>query len=1167
MRTPFVLIKTILGIFLLVVVNGCDDSPPVVATVAPEIHEIKKTTLLNSDLQDARVLVFSKTKGWRHDSIPAGIAALQKMATENFFTVVATDDADTFTDAQLSSFNAIVFLNTTLDVLDDNQQIAMERFIQAGGGFVGIHAAADTEWEGDWYWYRKLIGAVFKNHPHQPSNVQMARVNVKDATHYATEKLPMSFDVVDEWYNFDAFYEFNHVLLTVDETSYHGGEQGAYHPIAWYHEFDGGRSFYTGLGHTIEAYSDPQFIVMLLGGLRYAVGGKLKLDYSKSRPENNRFIKKSLADNLNEPVSLSFFPNGDALIAERAGTAKLVDYKTGELREVGKIDVNYQNFVEMGLLGFAIDPAFERNHFIYAAFNVEKQGEYFQRLSQFKWVDGKINSTSQVVVLEYPIDKNCCHTAGDLQFGNNGELFMSTGDNTNPHDQNGYSPIDFRPDAERNDALRSSANTQDLRGKILRIKPLESGGYDIPSGNLFTDPKDGRPEIYVMGARNPYKITYDKKSSTLFFGDVGPDAGEDSVTQGSRGYDEINRVTQAGNFGWPLFIGNNNAFMDYDYATHTSKKMFNPLVPLNNSPRNTGLKQLPPAQRPLLWYPYGLSEQFPELGKGGRTALVADVYHAADYPQSKNRYPSYYDNKLFIVDFMRNWVKAVSFDAFGRIQKIEPFAPQISYTLPIDSRFAPDGTLYVLEYGMAWFKGNADARLTRVEFVGSGNRPPIAQITLNKSQGAIPLVTHVSAQQSHDLDGDKLTYSWSIKPKNVKAEAVVLGTGEQLPVTIPDAGEYLLHLTVTDALGASSIAEASIHVGNEPAEIVMNIEGNQSFYWPNTSSLKYKLTITDKEDGEITYDVKNVVITFSAQKNTSDVSQEGHQTADNTAVAQDLLKANGCKSCHNVDVKIVGPAFKDIAERYKNDKKALKYLVNKIAKGGNGAWGELNMPAFATLSEADRTTLATYVLSLATVVKTLPLQGELVLSAHTTLQKLSLQKSFDSLETPKNFSEPNYELNAAYTDNGGTNIGPITTTKSLVLIPARLPLVPLVKSNSFNKLTEQGKFLNHDTVKVLASGNWQTFHLGKYDLTDITALQLGGWITKQNTQWHFEVRLGSDTGTVLAAGESSTKAVDVYFRSLLKLQTQRGLQDLYLAIRSTEKSASELQLLDVSFHR
>ncbi|RYY02974.1 MAG: c-type cytochrome [Gammaproteobacteria bacterium] len=1147
----------ICGLFITLV--GCG-KPATDNAAAPVGDTEKSRALFSSDIKDAKVLVFSKTKGWRHDSIPAGIAALQKMATDNAFTVVATEDAEVFTDTQLSSFNAIVFLNTTLDVLDDNQQVAMERFIQSGGGFVGIHAAADTEWEGNWIWYRRLVGAVFKSHPSEPSNVQIARVDVKDANHLSTEKLPASFEIADEWYDYRDFYEFNKVLLTVDEKTYRGGKHGDYHPITWYHDFDGGRSFYTGLGHTAETFSRPEFISLLLGGLKYAVGGKPKLDYTKAAPEPNRFIKKTIVDHLNEPVNLSFFANGDALIAQRGGNILVVDYKTGEARDGGKIEVDPHGSIEFGLLGFAVDPNFDKNQNIYAAYNAAKaDGSSVERLSRFKWKDGKLDNSSEQIFWEYHIDQNCCHTGGDLQFGNNGELFVSTGDNSNPFTEEGYGPIDLRDDAAKSDALRGAGNTQDLRGKVLRILPKEAGGYDIPKGNLFSDPKDGRPEIYVMGTRNAYKITYDKVTSTLFYGDIGPDAGEDSAIKGTRGYDEVNRVTKAGNFGWPLFVGNNYAYKDFNYATGKSEKYFDPLAPANNSPRNTGLKILPPAQRPLLWYPYGASDQFPELGKGGRMALVADVYHDNDYPANEHRLPAYYNNKLFILDFMRNWVKAVSFDEFGRIVKIEPFAPNVEYTSPIDSRFAPDGTLYVLEYGKAWFKGNPEASLSRIEYAGAGNRPPLAKIVFDKSQGAAPYKAIADAKESIDLDGDKLTYAWSLKTPDGKI--FPLGANQQQEVAINDAGEYILKLDIKDPAGASASTESKIQVGNEPAVIDVKLDGNQSFYWPNTSSVKYAITVNDKEDGAIEGEQPNLNVDFAAVEDAT-APAEGHQQADVATVAKSIMEANGCKACHSYDVKVVGPAFNDVAARYKNDKNAVNYLVNKIKKGGNGVWGEVNMPSFATLSDEDRTALATYVLSLADVKKSLPLQGNLKFSAST-----QDQQAFDANSEPAAITTKKFALVTSYTDKGSAVIGPITVKKTVTLEPARLNLSSIVDLKLASKFVEAGRHNGRDTLMVPATGAWLSLPLGHYDLTGVNAIRVGGWIGKETSAWQFELRLGSPTGPLIGTSENPGKVLDAYLRSEIKLQSQTGFQDVFLLIRTAEKSTSELELLDVSFHK
>lgn len=1126
-------------------------------------------------ISGARILVFSKTVGWRHDSIPAGIAAFEKLAKEHQFSVVATEDAALFTDAELSQFNAIVFLNTTLNVLDENQELAMERYIQAGGGFVGIHAAADTEWEGDWFWYRNLVGAVFKNHPDTPSNVQQATVNFIDKKHASTETLPDSMSVADEWYNYRDMYEFINVVAKVDESTYQGGEHDYDHPISWYHDYDGGRAFYTGMGHTSEMFSNPDFLQHLLGGMAYAAGlnhrtgFKPRLDYSKSRPEHNRFIKKTLVEKLDEPVKLAFFPNGDALIALRPGAFQRVDYKTGQISDAGKLSVAYDKYQEWGLVGVAIDPDFATNQAVYAAFTVkDDKGNIAQRLSRFLWRNNQIDSTTEQKILQYTIDNNCCHTGGDLQFGNNGELFFSTGDNTNPHDQDGYAPLDFRKDMKKNDGLRGAGNTNDLRGKVLRIIPKNDGpkadgGYDIPAGNLFTDAAQGRPEIYVMGARNPYSITFDKRTSTLFYGDVGPDASSDSDEKGARGYDEINRVTAPGNFGWPLVIGQNKPYNQYDYVAKKSGAMVDVNNPVNYSPNNTGAKQLPSAQPAFIAYPYGTSDVFPEMGTGGRTALVADVYHAVDYPESVNRYPAYYDNKLFILDFMRAWVKVVSFDEQGRIQKIEPFAPQINYALPIDARFAPDGTLYVLEYGMSWFTGNPDARLARIEYVGAGNRPPVAEITLDKTQFGVPAKINASAKKSVDLDGDKITYAWKLHCANASCPERPLGDAVELSLALDKPGKYNLELAVTDAQGAKSLFTAPLEVGNEPPAISLSATQNQSFFWPDTKQFNYTFSVSDQEDGAISaVENGNPLITFTYVE-PEEKSALGHQTANLIDQGKALVDANNCLGCHKLDEKMVGPAFRDVAKKYQKDPKAIQYLVNKLGSGGAGVWGEMNMPAFSGLSEVDRTALATYVLSLAenNTSAGLPLSGKVELKSH--------QKNAVAVKSNKPYSVNGeaYVFTAQYTDKGANNLSPITATEQITLIPPRLDFDSVFNAASATKAVKQDTYNEVKTIKLLGSEGVSGFGFGRYDLTSVTSVKIGALFFKERAKWLVEVRRDNAEGEVIGSGTISPLDLKVYDRTSITLRSSRGFAELYIKIQPEQKTTAEVRLQDISFEK
>ena len=209
------------------------------------------------------MFVFTRTDGYRHDSIPAGIAAIRALGAQHGFSVDASEDSGQFTDSGLRHYRAVVFLNTTGTILDPSQRAAFERFIRGGGGFVGIHSAADTEH--DWPWYGRLIGAYFESHP----EIQAASLQVEDRGHPSTRSPPETWRRTDEWYNFTADpRNKTRVLARLDELSYSGGTMGVDHPIAWCHDFDGGRSWYTALGHTAASYDEPLFRRHLLGGIQ-----------------------------------------------------------------------------------------------------------------------------------------------------------------------------------------------------------------------------------------------------------------------------------------------------------------------------------------------------------------------------------------------------------------------------------------------------------------------------------------------------------------------------------------------------------------------------------------------------------------------------------------------------------------------------------------------------------------------------------------------------------------------------------------------------------------------------------------------------------------------------------------------------------------------------------
>ncbi|MDB5124098.1 MAG: Trehalose utilization [Mucilaginibacter sp.] len=221
---------------------------------------------LSAIAKQKRVLIFSKTAGYHHNSIAVGVPAIIKLGHENNFDVDTTTNSEKFTYDNLKQYAAVIFLSTTGDVLNDSQQAEFEKYIRSGGGFVGVHAATDTEY--GWPWYGNLVGAYFKSHPAQ----QFAVLHVIDRNFIATKHLPADWRRFDEWYNFKWIAPGLHVLMKIDEKTYTGGANGDDHPMSWYHEYDGGRAFYTELGHTDESYADPLYLNHLLGGIKYAMG-------------------------------------------------------------------------------------------------------------------------------------------------------------------------------------------------------------------------------------------------------------------------------------------------------------------------------------------------------------------------------------------------------------------------------------------------------------------------------------------------------------------------------------------------------------------------------------------------------------------------------------------------------------------------------------------------------------------------------------------------------------------------------------------------------------------------------------------------------------------------------------------------------------------------------
>ncbi len=1103
--------------------------------------------IIRTDAGPMQVLIFSNTASFRHESIEAGIEAIKEMAEANSFEVTATEDASIFQQKDLKDFQVVVFLNTTGDILDDNQQAEMERWVQAGGGFVGIHSAADTEY--DWPWYGKLVGAYFESHPNNP-NVLDATIDKVDPDHPSTQHLPQQWTRTDEWYNYKDIFNDIKVLLNLDENSYEGGTNGEYHPIAWYHEYDGGRSWYTGGGHTIESFAEPDFIEHLLQGIKWAAGSGKPVDYSRNTvaPEANRFQKVVLEDHLNEPMELVMLPDRRILFVERRGDIRVFDPGVGKSEVVAHLDVHSVH--EDGLLGVALDPDFESNHWLYLFYSPVGE-DPVQHVSRFEFKDDSLHEESEKVLLVIDVQRDeCCHSAGSLEFGPDGNLFISVGDNTNPHASSGYAPIDERPGRGPWDAQKSSSNTNDLRGKVLRITPLADGTYEIPEGNLFAkDGSEGRAEIYAMGCRNPYRISIDPHTKYLYWGDVGPDGGNDSIGRGPKGHDEVNQARAAGFFGWPYFVGDNKPYTDFDFATETSGAEYDAAKPENHSPNNTGATTLPPAQPAFIWYPYARSPEFPLVGEGGRNAMAGPVFYQADYPDNARRYPAYFDGKLFIYDWMRGWIMTVIMDQEGHFRSMKRFMPDEKFNNPNDMIMSPDGDIFLLEYGTGWFVANPDARLVQLKY-HSGNRQPIARFEASASEGAVPFEVTFDSKRTSDPDGDELKFQWDFGDGNTSKEPN--------PVHVfSKPGVFDVVLTVTDKDKQINTYSTKIYSGNEPPAVSWDLQGNKSFFWPG-QSVDYTVNVSDQEDGQggggISEDQIAVTISHLSEGTDMTIVAQGHEALAGSAKlleGKSLMDNSDCKACHFDNAKSVGPSYQDIAQRYKGKADATEYLVDKILVGGGGVWGETAMAAHPQHTEDEAAKMADYILSLTEEKQpeeSLPLSGSYTFSEESG----------------------SYILMASYTDQGAEGAQPLTGRDVITL------RAPIIDAANFDEIDKAMRFevkadqmamlgFKEDRFVVIATHEGSVgYH--DIDLSGIKGISAQVILAPQFTVGgKIDMFVGGIDGELIGTIEVPFENMGLQLFTA-PIEAKEGMHDLHLKFSGTGEGMMGI-LLGLQFHQ
>lgn len=570
----------------------------------------------------------------------------------------------------------------------EEQREAVRSFLRSGKGIVGAHAGLDAFYE--WDWYREMVGGgLFEEHPW----TQSVRILIEDPDNPAVSHYGEDFWIRDEIYVLDENPRWNsHVLASLDMNSV-GILQGPAdmssndHPISWIREHDGGRVFYTKLGHFDDVWTTPSFMTHLLQGMRIAAG---RIDV----PPPGHREKDVLSENV-WPDDIAVDDSGNVWIAELRGKVHRYDAESGETQQIGQITTTDPFKIEHGLYGIEVDPNFYGGEPYVYLYYAEPES-FINTLSRFEYRNGELDLATEAVLLRVPTEPQCCHQAGDLEWDPDGTLYLSTGDTGMSEARPSWELTEEEIQAfvDRNDlngyhwsrlvdSERSAQNLQDLRGKILRINKDGS----IPKDNPFFGTPGVRWEIYAYGLRNPYRFKVDPENGHLYIAVVGPDAAYD--------FDEYNISENGGeNFGWPRTLG---------------KLFYNEIRP----------EHIPDYVPPMWEYTYET---------GGRSATVGPMYRH----EGPGAFPAIFQDRLFIFDWSRRWIKwaKIADHTFEsevensvknqplnltipakRLVDIKTF-DVLTITTPISMELGPDGSVYVAEFDGFWDAG-PNARVTR----------------------------------------------------------------------------------------------------------------------------------------------------------------------------------------------------------------------------------------------------------------------------------------------------------------------------------------------------------------------------------------------------------------------------------------------------------------------
>lgn len=864
------------------------------------------------------------------------------------------------------------------------------------------------------------------------------------------------------------------------------------------------------------------------------------------KPEANRFTIEVLTEDVNQPMQMEILKDGRVLFVEKIGKVKVFDPSISQVKIIADIPVNV-TYIEPnttaggmydaddGLHGVLLDPDFEQNHYVYLYYS-PAGGEPRSILARYEWEGDSLEMNSKKVLLEWRTQRNrCCHFGGGMVFDADGNLFLAIGDNTGL----GNAPPDA-PRKEVYDPQRTAGNTNDLRGSIIRIRPESDGTYLIPKGNLYLEgtPK-ARPEIYIMGVRNPWRLSIDSKTGWLYWGEVGPST------------EEFNQARQAGNFGWPYFLADNEAYLDKD----KSGAKFDSADLVNNSPNNSGLTDLQSPQPALVWYSRSQSDKFPIPGTGSLSAVGGPIYHVSNFDNPKRPFPKYYEGKWFVTDFVRGWMVVIEMDDDGNYKSMERFLPEITLKGPIDMDFGPEGDLYVMEYSRDPYVDNPpDAKLVRIKY-NDGNRKPVVEASASRTAGSVPFSVQLSSVGTRDYDNDPLNYTWKIESQAGSSQIFT----EPNPIVILNKpGIYEATLTVVDSERGKDSKTVKLTAGNEPPVVDIDFHGgNKSFYFPG-HQINYSVEVRDKEDGRRANKIDASKVEIWSGYVLADYKVNVKEFTNTLRLLDTLLPVNSllglqyinksdCRACHTLDKKSVGPSFLEIAKRYHGQPNVEDQLTKKIMSGGTGVWGSVEMPPHPSLRQEEATLMTNYILNLTNkgVGKALPLNG--------------------SFSPPSDKANGHLLFRAAYTDGGNNGIPPMKTVQIEVL---RSPIIPISEVDILKNMIMQ--YPGYDEPYAIPQNS---SYVGLHDV-DLTGIkQIGFEIseiseTSIGTQWEIAIKIdsleGKLIGEILVEKDENYRWRETYIDSIIK-----DKHDIYFIFTNKKysKTKNTVEIRSVRFSR